>query len=76
MTLWQMIVDLITTGLKADKVFTLTKRIHDLNYHMKIAEMSDDRYYTNGRRERDKAELRRLEAELKRLTASQKSTSC
>jgi hypothetical protein len=54
----------------------ISKRVDDiesqmatLNRHMATAEMSDDRYYTNGRRDRDQVELHRLKSELERLTA-------
>lgn len=55
---------------RARKITDLLFRIVEHERQMSFAEMSDDRYYSNGRRDRDKAELLKLKAELQRLTDS------
>lgn len=70
MTVWQAILAWLfppepVLSLKEQQIAELQQKIAAHEYHMKIAEMGDDRYYTNGRRRRDLDELRDLKNDLK-----------
>lgn len=70
MTVWQTILAWLfppepVLSIKEQQIAELQQKITAHEYHMKIAEMGDDRYYTNGRRRRDLDELRDLKNDLK-----------
>lgn len=50
--------------------YVLADRIANHERQMMFAEMSDDRYYSNGRRQRDLEELAKMKAELSRLAVT------
>lgn len=70
MTYWQIIISILfPSGGVIDPAPELDRRIADMEYQMALAEMADDRYYTNGRRRRDLDQLNALKAERRRFTA-------
>ena len=68
MTLLETFMQLIVPPV--DPLQELHKRIANHERQMMFAEMSDDRYYSNGRRQRDLEELAKMKAELSRLAVT------
>lgn len=70
MTVWQVILTWLfppepELTEKEKQIAELQAKIAAHEYHMKLAEMGDDRYYTNGRRRRDLDDLRDMKNDLK-----------
>lgn len=72
MTIWHIILAILfpipltrELTVKERQIAELQQKIESHEYQMKIAEMADDRYYTNGRRRRDLDDLRDMKNDLK-----------
>jgi hypothetical protein len=75
MTLWERFIATLEISIAStvdperekleSQLTELDQRIADHNHMMHIAEMADDRYYTNGRRDRHRTELLEMQGDRK-----------